>query len=355
MLRILKVFIPLAFTLLAYPVIGRTIPLAVADTEDAAQTLSIDWSSDDKWVATTHLDNRIRVWNATTGLLERSVEVIPPSDFVSDPPLPLPFNIEWSPDGNHLAFIIRDGEFAVIRILDAYTFELILEIRNDETLLDWSQDIEWSPDGHSIAGTTTYGTGPFGEYFVKIWDVESGALRGELQTRSMIHQVEWNPDVERQQIAMRGGTLAQIWNVNTDEVFALITDENAESAITSVSWNSEGSLLATRDFIVIHIWDAETGQSVNQIYQGTANSTDDVMWMPNSDHFINIGLEDGVDVIYTLNATGSRTSEGVRLPNSAFDVNSTGERVVVSPDSDSIAIYDIASGQMIPFVTPDGE
>lgn len=350
MLRILRALIPLAFTLLSQPLNGNSISLTVASADDAAQTLSIDWSADDKWVATTHLDNRIRVWNATTGLLERSVEIIPPSDFQADPPGLL--DIEWSPDGNRLAFLIRDRDFTLIRIVDAFTFEVVLDITDNGKLLDWVSDIEWNPDGTLLASATLRGRGSAGDYYVKVWDTSSGSLIDEIQTLTGIYQIAWNPDVDRQQLAIEGGTLAQIWNIAADNGFVL---RGHEGSINSVSWNSDGTRLATRDSITIQVWDAATGQNVYQIYQGTANLTDDVMWMPDSDHFINFGREPGYDALYTLNATGSRTSEGVRLPNRFFDLNATGERVVVSPDSDSIEIYDIASGQMIPFVTAESE
>lgn len=326
------------------------LPLVAESAQEASTTLSIDWSPDDQWVATTHLDNRIRIWNATTGLVERSTQIIPSADFQDDPPGLL--DIEWSPDGNRLAFLIRDRDYSIIRIVNAFTFQDELNITNNSELLDWVSDIEWNPEGTMLAGTTIRGTGSAGDYYVKVWDTSSGRRVDEIQTLTAIYQIEWNPDVDRQQLAMEGGTLAQIWNIGEDNGFVLL---GHEGSINSVSWNSDGTRLATRDDITIQVWDAETGQNVNRIYQGTANSTDKVMWMPNSDHFISFGREPGYDALHTLNATGSRTSEGVRLPNRFFDLNVTGERVVVSPDSESIEIYGIASGEIIPFAVASGE
>jgi hypothetical protein len=306
-------------------------------------TYSIDWSPNDQWVATTHGDNRIRVWNAITGLVERSIEIIPPTLFQADPPGIL--DIEWSPTGDRLAFFIRDRDHTLIRIVGANTFNTITDITSNGALLDLVTDIEWSVDGSSIAGATQSGRGSAGDYFVRVWDASSGNLTSELRTNTGIYQVQWNPDPSRQQLAMSGGTLAQIWNISSGVVYPL---EGHEGAINSVSWNPDGTRLATKDNIAIQIWDGTIGQNLNQIYLGNSVSTNKIVWSKSNDGF----LAQGIYELYSLNATGTRISPNdVPLPNRYFDLNTSGNRIVISPDSQSIVIYDL-SGQIIPFVTP---
>src|SRR5690606_24768568 len=97
----------------------------------------------------------------------------------------------------------------------------------------------------------------------------------------------------------------------------------------AANWNSSGSLLFTKDNYTIKIWDAITGKHVNEIYLGTAMSTDSLLWAAEDDGFIVVSTANRK--LFLLSATGTRR-EGYQVPlaNRVVDLDSTKQLVVDS-------------------------
>jgi WD40 repeat protein len=330
---------------------------AAAYVDEVPVTNSIDWSPDDQWIATTDSDNFIHIWNPVTGLVERELQVPAPQIFASQfyPPndrisKPFVVDIEWDPSGTRLAFIVRDFNYSLIRIVDAATFDHILDITlDDTTLLDWISNIEWSPDGELIAGASIRGSGMLGDYAVRIWDTTNGNLINEMKTAAGIHMLDWHPNPSSSQLGFTSRTTARIWNVSTNDVYDL---EGHTGSVESIAWNSDGSHFITRDAITVQLWDPESGQNLMQYFTEESGGFSSISALANSDQY----LAQYMGQLFLVDQYGNRTSDkAIPLPyNGLFDIDSTKQRVALSFDSSSIIIYNI-SGEVTPFETATSE
>jgi WD40 repeat protein len=311
--------------------------------ESAYPSYSVDWSPNDQWIATANGDNRVRIWNATTGLVEQSIYIKQPTRIQDE--VYAPADVEWSPASDKFAFIIRTmSDASLIGVIDLLQNNGYSELDNNGELLDVLTDIEWSSDGTRIAGANHRGRGSFGDYHVKVWNISSGMLTQEIRTKTGVNRLTWNPDLLQEQITMTSALEALVWHLDSDRLDEL---EGHEGNVTSATYNADGTQLATRDSITIQIWDAKSLVNLKQMSIGTDAPIDKITWAANGEF-----VTQGIHEIYRVDSSGARISDSnIPLSNNYFDLDSTGERVVVSADSESIVIYDL-NGKVIPFTAP---
>jgi WD40 repeat protein len=120
-------------------------------------------------------------------------------------------SVAWSPDGRWLASTHRDGRVRIWALdSDDGTPFRVLERQSG-----WARGLAWSPDGRLIV--STHGQGPRDDYFAEpdqetyggaayLWDAASGALLAVMEKDhpTPIWSAAWSPDGET--LALGTGT-----------------------------------------------------------------------------------------------------------------------------------------------------
>ncbi len=148
----------------------------------------IAWPTTGKIIATANDDGnatQIEMWAADTG-----------KSFI--PPVPIPYTavafhviaLAWSPDAQHLAYILADGEVRV----GSKSTTTDSQFSSYDPSAYWSRDtswaaaLAWSSDGKRLASTTATG-------MVLVWDVRSGNQLYSYNGHSgQINDLAWSPD-----------------------------------------------------------------------------------------------------------------------------------------------------------------
>jgi WD40 repeat protein len=133
-------------------------------------TTSVVWNPTGTRLATSALDNTIRIWDVETQeeilLLEAESQI---------------YWVDWSPDGSSLASANRDG---TIQIWDATNGELLSIINTGAGSIEI---VLWSPDGTKLASANADG-------LITIWDTSGERLETmQSHVRGTI-SIAWNPD-----------------------------------------------------------------------------------------------------------------------------------------------------------------
>ena len=260
-------------------------------------------------IATTGVDGRIVMWDATSGDLLGALDVDPWSP--PDPRLLARASVLFSPDGERIAAAAVDG---TVRMLDAGTGDELW--RQEAGHVDAARgvatgvsDMAFSEDGRRFA--TVGGSIELADFgIVRIWESESGGLLGRFQAAP--GAVLFTPD-GKIVIASSAGGLSS-WSVSSGERLveagasegvteaseasklgvldlaappsgALLAAGRSDgklvfgafdadpilggnrlqnrAAITAIAFSSNGTLLATggRDSVV-RVWDARAGDSL---------------------------------------------------------------------------------------------
>ncbi|HPM79194.1 MAG TPA: SUMF1/EgtB/PvdO family nonheme iron enzyme [Candidatus Anammoximicrobium sp.] len=138
----------------------------------------IAWSPDAKWLATVGGDQQIRLWNLSSGQLERTVA-----------PLAAPFSacLAWTPDSTELTAALDTGEVYRINVAAGTVTALAFRLRGTgvpDTLK--IATLAWSPTGECLLAS--------GYSEAALWWPKSGELR---RLDRLGDQTVWLPDGKR--------------------------------------------------------------------------------------------------------------------------------------------------------------
>jgi eukaryotic-like serine/threonine-protein kinase len=196
------------------------------------------WSPDGRYIATEGMRHPIRVWDATSGTL---LQEFPPEDVPDDRPY-----LAWNSDSNRIAYCRNTYGRYAIRIWD------VKEKRHLETLdcnaSGYIRALDWSADEDRLAAGYLKSAG--------VWDVANQVAAQTFdQPTNAVVSVAWRPS--KDQIAMGGDDcFVRICDVATGNEVTKLWGH--VSGITCVSWNSDGSRLASSDSSgMIKIWNVK--------------------------------------------------------------------------------------------------
>jgi WD40 repeat protein len=138
---------------------SKTVSLVNSDSGEIVRTFSghaasvwrLDLSPDGKILASADGEGTVKLWELTTGKLQRSIK-------------DAGTGVKLSPDGRFLATRHGDPEMmspATIRLWNVKTGRQLTELRGHK---DWIGGIAFSPDGKRLA------SGGFGSS-IRIWDI----------------------------------------------------------------------------------------------------------------------------------------------------------------------------------------
>lgn len=219
----------------------------------------LDFSPDGTLLASSGIDQTVRIWNVSTGQTLRSF------------PLPYSCNdIAWSPDGALLATgIIGQGVF----VLDSATGNVVAQPSLPHRSRSEVQ-ISWHPSCESLAICA-----PSVWYLVRRndWTV---SRQQDLEVRRG-RDISWSPDGET--LALVDGEVVSLWDPTEDKPVRIL--QGHASPILNVSWSPDGNGLVTSDRGgEVKIWDVQSSDSPPQFEVGETIQTLD--WLSDNETLV---------------------------------------------------------------------
>jgi WD40 repeat protein len=229
-------------------------------------------------------------------------------------------SVDWSPDGNYVAFAYHNGS---VLVLDAASGEPFANFQlPTEGMLATS--VAWNPDGSLLAISTYTGQ-------IYLWDKATGQLRWfSDEDISLIGCVAWSPDGTR----LASGNFNQnafgveprftmkVWDVTTGEALYTLPSPG----VADLAWSPDGSRLALAEVEYLTIlntttWEDELFMEPPHYGPGTVD------WSPDSTRLVSAaGGQEEVVVVWDING-----AELIKLPLYVMDAQ-------WSPDGTRIAI-----------------
>lgn len=246
------------------------------------QYVAATWSPDGTRLAVVNGHN-LHIWqqawspgDAQQRFIYRGSERYDPSALLS----PIT-HIVWSPDGDEIA--VANGD--IIDIIDTEAGTFLREIVGD-----WGRinDLDWFVDDR-FALSSNY------DRFGYVVDASTGSILNYFYTggfateSSDVGSVAFSPDRNRFAVGTSDGIIALWINTQTAEytdqtpdlLFGNLGDQRHQLRVDTMEWSPTGQFIASgsRDGTV-RIWDAATGEQLEQIDLGEGVHVNSVAWSP---------------------------------------------------------------------------
>ena len=215
-----------------------------------------------------------------------------------------------------------------------------------ETQTGTAYTLDWSPDGEILAVASGYEITLLGnDLKVKIVVLrpEGGALG-----------ISWNPDQTKFATVngYRNPTL-KIWEWDRGKLqLNRISEIDAGSDQYGVFWSPDGRLLASLaddDKTTFQIWDASTGEELQNYGLPYANPLRTASWSADSATLYGAGEARGQIVIFALSVANGEVHELAKIPVSqaaAFAVSRDEKTLAISDPRGVVQLLDVASGEV---------
>jgi small GTP-binding protein len=283
---------------------------------------SVAWSPNGKSLASGSGDNTVRVWNAESGKLLRTLEGHS-SDVQS---------VAWSPDGKSLASGSGDN---TVRVWNAESGKLL---RTLEGHAEWVQSVAWSPDGKSLASGSDDNT-------VRVWNAESGKLLRTFEGHSRwVRSVAWSLD-GKSLASGSGDKTVRVWNAESGKI--LRTLEGHSSAVLSVAWSPDGNSLASGSYDkTVRVWNTESGKLLRTL-KGHAHFVRSVAWSPDGKSLASGSYDRTVRVWNAKSGKILRTLEGHSSAVLSVAWSPDGKSLASGCDDKTVRVWNAESGKLL--------
>jgi WD40 repeat protein len=233
-------------------------------------------------------------------------------------------NAEWHPTNPNILAVAEDNlgtMLATVSLIDVTTEQLIISTHPGVSV----RAIAWSPNGNSIAIGVGYVVEPLLSRYIEIWNIETNRIDGMIQyNESEITALSWNPDGSRLASSALDSRIV-VWDAATgQEVYAITTP----TIMHNMAWSPDGSRIASGSFGYtrgIWIWNAATGQNLLSIPNASAF---DLEWNSDSKRFAAGSLLNGVEI---WDATTGQILSTIPSATPIYDV-------AWNPDGTSLAL-----------------
>ncbi|HTK06557.1 MAG TPA: WD40 repeat domain-containing protein [Ktedonobacteraceae bacterium] len=300
------------------PITPRGKTLQVYRGHGGNPVLSLAWDPSGHLLASAGMDQRVNLWNATSGETVRTynnmagqllwshdgkriavttwaammsnTKTMPVSilDATSNKilltlskPAKAITNIAWSPDNTRIASLSHDGE---VQIWESSTGKLLNSYTAHRDTVD-PGGIAWSPDGKYIASTMTTSDNPLAE--VTIWNTTMNEKAFDY--RLPVHSLAWSPD-STQLLSAGDENTVIIWDVATGKT--LLSYKGHSDRVLNAVWSPDGQYVASAgEDKTVQIFNAKTGEIIFT-YKGHQQGIFDLAWSP-SGKLIASGVMEG--------------------------------------------------------------
>jgi WD40 repeat protein/class 3 adenylate cyclase len=242
------------------------------------QVQDVDWSPDGRWIATSGVDDTVRIWDARSGSLRFSL--------FHDGPIG---DADWSPDSTRLVTGSGDGKATVWEVTEAGGREL-LSLSAQDTRAGVS-GVAFSPEGDRVMA------GDSGITAVKVWDVSRA---GDAELVNLPGDPAWVSSVAftssgRQLVASSEDGSVSVWDVETGRrvlTFQAHQSPSDPDSVYALEVTADDRLIATAGTgDVVRAFDAAMGEEIFTVDSGYVEN---LAWSPDGRLLALAALDEGV-------------------------------------------------------------
>jgi WD40 repeat protein len=316
-----------------------------------------EYSPDGCLIATCSIDGTIKIWDAATNRLLRTIE----ADLIKGttellalmkmPRIPI-MCLAFSPDGKTLAsgsflprakFSLRDpmpkpdrDSPGLVRIWDVASGDLVASFEDQKGV---ALSLVFSPDGKRIASSSINPENSF-----VVWDVKTRkVIKRVTGHNSQIHRLRFSPDGRKIASGETDGVV-KVWDAAT---FQQLHSIKAHAApVVGISFlPSDGSRFATSgEDGLIRVWRTETGTNLLEMV-GHAGSVNDVRYSPDGKRIASGGFDKTVRLWDANNGKPKITLRGHKDLVWTVAFSPDGQQIVSSSFDSTARIWDASRRQ----------
>jgi len=300
-------------------------PLVMTLSGHTSPVSSVAFSPDGRRIASGSSDETIKVWDAKTGRVIRTLSAHTESWVDS---------VAFSPDGQR---IVSGSVDETIKVWDAETGQLVRTLSGHSNGVN---SVAFSPDGRQIASGSDDKT-------VKIWNAKTGGLvRGLRGHTKGVYSVAFSPDGRRIASGSDDETI-KIWNAKTGRLVRTLGPH--KSWVSSVAFSPDGQRIASGSSAeTIKVWNTETGRLVRTLREPFSNvfsrQISSVAFSPDG-RWIASGSRDCTIKVWDAE-TGRliRTLSGHTSYVSSVAFSPDGERIATGSGDKTVKVWDLGTG-----------
>ncbi len=300
---------------------GRTIDLR----GHALPVLGVTFRPDGKLLATTSLDNTIRLWDAATGRAAGTLRGHKSGILM----------LAFSPDGRRIASGSCFDE-SVVRLWDVATCQEVvapLAGHRNEIL-----DVAFSPDGSRLVSASRDQT-------ARLWDAASGKLLKELLGHTGdVNRAAFSPNGQRLATASADQTV-RLWDGTSGELISVLRGHTG--VVWGATFSPDGKLLASGSGDrTVRLWDAEQAER-HGVLRGHTRFVYDVAFNPDGTQVASAAW-DGTVRMWDA-TTGRETAQYKHAHDCVLGVafSPDGKRLASVTRADKVYLWDVVAGKLI--------